>query len=442
MTVAMTVRLQSVRRLRGTVQVPGDKSISHRAVLLNGLAQGAACVRGFLPSADTLCSLAGMEALGVQCERGADPTTLVVHGAGRRALREAAGPLDCGNSGTTMRLLAGVAAGIDGLTVLDGDASLRLRPMDRVLGPLAQMGARVDGRAGGSLPPITVRGPSGHPLRPFAGRVPVASAQVKSAILLAALAADGVTELEEIVATRDHTETMLAAMGADLRRDGLRLRLTPPPGDLTAIDVDVPGDLSAAAFWLVAGSILPDSEIELPAVGINPTRAGVLEILRSMGADIVAQNHRRVAGEPVADLVVRSAALRGTTIAGDLVPRAIDELPVLAAAAALAHGPTEIREAAELRLKESDRIAATAAGLRAFGAEVEERPDGLRIAGGATLRGARADSLGDHRLAMTFTVLALAAAGPSEIVGAEAVAVSYPTFWQHLEALAGLRAFA
>ncbi len=435
----MTVRLSPASRLRGRLCVPGDKSISHRAVILNGLARGDARVRGFSAAADTLASIGAMTALGVSVERVDDGATVLVRSPGRRRLHEAAGPVDCGNSGTTMRLVAGVAAGLDALTVLDGDASLRRRPMDRVLQPLASMGARVDGRAGRTLAPITVRGGA---LRPFQGGLEVASAQVKSAVLLAALAASGPSTVAEPVPTRDHTEILLGAMGVALTRTGRAVRIEPPGDALRPVDVDVPGDLSAAAFWLVAGSITPESEIELPAVGINPTRAGVIEVLRAMGADIAVSGERTVAGEPVADLTVRSASLRGTTIAGELIPRTIDELPVLAVAAALADGITEIRDAAELRVKESDRIAATAAGLRALGARIEERPDGLVIEGKERLQGARVDSQGDHRLAMALAVAALAAEGETELHGEDAVNVSYAAFWSDFQSLAGAATLA
>ena len=427
----MTRSLHPVRAIRGTVRVPGDKSISHRAVILNALARGEARIAGFARGADTLASVAAMQALGASCEFE-DEHTLRVRSPGREALRPPRGTIDCANSGTTMRLLAGVAAGLEGRTVLDGDDSLRRRPMDRVLQPLASMGARVEGREGGTLAPITIEG---GPLQPFRGRLAVASAQVKSAVLLAALAAAGSSELEEIAPSRDHTETMLRAMGAALEVKGPRVRFDPRAGSLSPVDVDVPGDISAAAFWLVAASVLPGSELHLPGVGLNPTRTGVLDVLQAMGADIQVSGRRTVAGEAVGDLRVRSAALIGTEIAGDLIPRAIDELPVLAVAAAYAHGPTAISGAAELRVKESDRIATTATGLRALGAGVEERPDGLTIAGGGGLRGARIGSHGDHRLAMALAVAALGAMGESELSGDEAVAVSYPAFWSDLERL-------
>ena len=438
----MTQRLRAVGPLRGTVRVPGDKSISHRALICNALAEGEARVRGFLDGDDCRRTLAILEQLGVGVTRAPGPRgdDLLVRSPGRAALRTTDAVLDCGNSGTSMRLLAGLLAGLDGRSVLDGDASLRRRPMARVLRPLAGMGATVAGDGPEMRAPITVRGGA---LRPFDGRMTVPSAQVKSAILLAALAADGPSVIEEIAPTRDHTEIMLGAMGAAIDTDGPTVRLD-PAAPLHPVDVDVPGDPSAAAFWLVAAAITPGSDVTLPAVGVNPTRTGVIDVLRAMGARITEANPRRAGGEPVADLRVRHGPLRGATIEGDVVPRAIDELPVIAVAAALADGPSEIRGAEELRVKESDRIATTAGLLRAFGAGVDERPDGLRIHGGAHLRGAQVDAGGDHRLAMAAAVAAMAAGLPGEAVslldGAEVVAVSYPGFWADLARLAGPRA--
>ncbi len=435
----MTVQLRPVRRLRGTVTVPGDKSISHRALILNALAEGDAVIDGFLPAADCLRTLECLKAYGAQFKREGERVRVRGRGLGR--LQEPATVLDCGNSGTTMRLLCGVAAGVDGFSVLTGDASLRRRPMARVLNPLRAMGAQVDGRDGGTRAPLSLRGPSGGTLRPFAGRLETASAQVKSAVLLAALAANGVSRLEEIAPSRDHTERLLQAMGVDVRRDGPSVEIRPGNG-LAPLDVRIPADLSAAAFWLVAASIVPDAELCLPAVGVNPTRSGVLDVLTAMGADIERREERMMGPEPVADLVVRSARLRGTTIDGDLVARAIDELPVLAVAAALAEGVTEIRDAAELGLKESDRIRSTAALLRALGATVEERADGLRIEGGRPLHGAALESAGDHRIAMAAAVAALVAEGECQLRGEETVAISYPTFWRDLAQITGDTAMA
>ena len=330
-----------------------------------------------------------------------------------------------------MRLLAGIAATLPFRSTLDGDESLRRRPMDRVLEPLAAMGAETSG-AGGVYAPISVGG--GNGLRPFRGRLSVASGQLKSALIFAALGADGESELEEIGPGRDHTERILRAMGAAIETRGATIRVR-PGAPLRPRDVEVPGDISAAAFWIVAAAITPNSDLTLPAVGINPTRAGVIEALRAMGAPITLQNEREVSGEPVADIRVRHAPLRGFEASGELVVRALDEWPVIAVAAAVAEGATLIRDAEELRVKESDRIASTAALLRALGAEVEERPDGMRIAGGASLRGGLVESRGDHRIAMAAAVAALVAEGETELRGSGAVEISYPEFWRDLERL-------
>ena len=421
------------RRLRGTVQVPGDKSITHRALIFNAIAAGEARIDGFLDAADTRSTLEALRSLGVEIERLA-PDRLCVHGRGRSGLREPGDVLDCGNSGTTIRLLFGLLAGFPFLSVLSGDASLRGRPMGRIVEPLRALGATLAGRAGGTLPPLVVEGGS------LAGgqrvATAVASAQVKSALLLAGLAADGPTTVVEPARSRDHTERMLGAMGAGIAIEGAAVTLTPPRGDLAAVDVRVPGDISTAAAWIVAATLHPDAELLLEGVGLNPTRSGIVEVLRAMGGDIEELDARSVGGEPVADLRVRSASLCGVRIAGEVVPRAIDELPLLALAGALAEGETVIADAAELRVKESDRVATTAAALRALGAEVQERADGLVVEGGARLRGAGLEAAGDHRLAMLGAVAGLLADGETVVAGAGAVAVSYPDFWTDLGRLA------
>jgi 3-phosphoshikimate 1-carboxyvinyltransferase len=429
-TVEGTRTVRPARQLRGTLAIPGDKSITHRALMFNALAEGDAVVEGWLDSADTRSTMACLRALGATIEEPSDGR-LIVRGRGRSGLQEAADVLDCGNSGTSMRLLAGLVAGLPALSVLTGDDSLRRRPMARVLNPLRELGVEATARAEGTLPPIVIRG------GPIAGgqsfEPPVASAQVKSAILLAGLAADGPTTVRELAATRDHTERLLGAMGADIAIEGTAVTLTPPEGDLRAIGVRVPGDISTAAPWIVAAAAHPDAELTLAGVGINPTRTGILDILRAMGADITLEEERTVGGEPVADIVVRSAELRGTRIDGGLVPRAVDELPLAALAGALASGETVIADAAELRAKESDRIATTAAMLRAFGVTLEEHEDGLTVQGGATLRGASVDSSGDHRLAMLGGIAGVFASGETVVTGAEAVDVSYPDFWTDLD---------
>lgn len=432
-----SLRLTPAGALRGTLTVPGDKSISHRALICNALARGEARVSNLLESADCLSTMACLERWGVRFERHGDAAedAVIVRSPGVEHFSAPSETLDCGNSGTTMRLLAGIAATLPFRSTLDGDESLRRRPMDRVLQPLAAMGAETSGADGGAHAPISVGGANG--LRPFRGRLSVASGQLKSALIFAALGADGESEIEEIGPGRDHTERILQAMGAAIETRGAVIHVRPGAA-LQPRDVQVPGDISAAAFWLVAAAITPNSDLTLPAVGINPTRAGVIEALQAMGAPITLENEREVSGEPVADIRVRHAAdapLRGFEASGELVVRALDEWPVIAVAAAIADGPTLIRDAEELRVKESDRIASTAAMLRALGAEVEERPDGMRIAGGAALRGGLVESRGDHRIAMAAAVAALVAEGETELRGSAAVDISYPEFWRDLERL-------
>jgi 3-phosphoshikimate 1-carboxyvinyltransferase len=426
--------VRPARRLRGTIAVPGDKSISHRAAILNALAEGEATITNFLPGEDCLSTLRVLGALGVEHridESGASPA-LWIRGVGLRGLREAGDVLDCGNSGTTMRLMSGVLSGIDASSVLTGDASLRTRPMARVVAPLREMGARIDGRDGGRLAPLTIRGGSLHGIR---YPMPVASAQVKSAILLAGLCADGDTVVQEEEATRDHTERMLDAMGADIGREGLAVRLT-PGRPLRALSMRVPNDISAAAFWMVAAAVHPDAEVRLTGIGMNPTRTGIIDALGAMGADLDVEEERVVAGEPVADVVVRSSRLTATDVGGEMLLRLIDEAPALAVAAAFAAGTTHIRDAAELRVKESDRIATTVAELARLGVAICEDADGMTVDGGQPIVGGDVHSHGDHRLAMALAAAALAGTGDVRIAGADAVAVSYPRFWDDLEQLA------
>lgn len=418
------------RRLRGIIDLPGDKSISHRAVLLNAIATGAAEVANFLTGADCLSTIACVQALGVRVERHED--TVRVFGAGLRSLREPVDVLDCGNSGTTLRLLTGMLAGQEGIfAVLTGDASLRSRPQQRIVAPLRALGATLDGRDRGNRAPLVVRGAYLHG---GAYDLPIASAQVKSALLLAALFGDGPLTLTGRTDGRDHTERMLAAMGATITVDGQTIRLTPPdrPEALHPLSLRVPGDPSSATFWWVAAALHPDAELTTTGVCLNPTRTGALDALRAMGAQIDVANQRVEGGEPVGDVTVRSSSLHGIVIEGALIPRLIDELPVLALAAACAEGETIIRDAQELRVKETDRIATVVAGLTALGAVVEPTEDGMIIAGGGNLRGATLESHGDHRLAMTWAIAGLVGAGETTLHGAEAVDVSYPEFWNVL----------
>ena len=419
--------------LSGTLRIPGDKSISHRAVLLGALADGPSHIRGFLTGEDCLATIACTRALGVDVELDESRQQVTVHGKGLHGLREADAPLDCGNSGTSMRLLTGLLAGLTFFSVLTGDASLRSRPMKRVIEPLRKMGAAIDGRNGGSLAPLAVRGGGLHGI---AFSTPVASAQVKSAVLLAGLYATGETAVTEPVQSRDHTERMLAAMGVPVRGEGTTIVVSQPSVPLSPFEIDIPGDFSTAAFWLVAGALAERGELTLHNVGINPTRTGALEVLRAMGADIEVTGERLVGGEPVADLIVRPSALRAVEIGGEIIPRLIDEVPVLALAATRAAGTTVIRDAAELRLKESDRIQTTVTGLRALGASIEATEDGMVIHGREEpLAGGRCSSFGDHRLAMTLAIAGLSSLGSVTVEEAQSVEVSYPEFWDHLLSL-------
>jgi 3-phosphoshikimate 1-carboxyvinyltransferase len=422
-------------RLRGAIDVPGDKSISHRAAILGALASGRTRARRFLKGEDTLSTLSCLRALGVESSlrEEAPGVTLEIEGVGLHGLREPSDVLDAGNSGTTLRLLAGVLAGQPFTSTLTGDDSLRERPVDRVIRPLREMGAELVARENGRLPPLTIKG---GPLRGIHYRMPLASAQVKSCVLLAGLFAQGETVVEEPAPSRDHTERMLRAMGADIRREGPAVRLEPPDG-LAPLDFEVPGDISSAAFWFVAGAIHPDAEVTLRKVGINPTRSGILDALSMMGADIDIIEERMAGEEPVADVVVRSSRLRGVEVGGELALRMMDELPVFAVAAALAEGRTVVRDAEELRVKETDRIAALAAQLGRLAVAFEERPDGFTIEGGGALSGAHVTGGGDHRMTMALAIAGLVAGGETVVEDAGSVSVSYPGFWQDLEAIGG-----
>ncbi len=424
----MTVTVYPAAAIAGTVVLPADKSVAHRAAILAALAPGRTDIVGYSDAHDPQSTLACLRALGVMIETGDDGRFIVTGGT----LRAPSGPLDCGNSGTTMRLLMGVLAGQPFESVLTGDASLSGRPMGRVADPLRAMGADIDLTDGHA--PVTIR-----PAR-LAGttyRLPVASAQVKSAVLLAGMFAEGTTTVVEPVPTRDHTERMLELSALSI---GTERHVSVSGGTRPAARLRVvPRDVSAAAFFLVAGSISEAAVIQMNAVGVNPTRAAVVDVLRAMGADIRSANERERGGEPLADLRVDApeGGLSGVEIAGDIVPNLIDEIPVLAVAAAVAQGRTVIRDAAELRVKECDRIEATAAFLRAMGAQVEELPDGFVIDGGRPLHGATVDARGDHRIAMAAAIAALAATSPTTILGAEAADVSFPGFWDALEGIAG-----
>ncbi|PKH70808.1 3-phosphoshikimate 1-carboxyvinyltransferase [Stenotrophomonas sp. Betaine-02u-21] len=411
------------RPLQGSLVIPGDKSVSHRAVMFAALADGTSTIDGFLEGEDTRATARIFSQMGARMETPS-PSRRVVHGVGIDGLQAPQGELDCGNAGTGMRLIAGVLAGQAFDSVLIGDESLSRRPMRRVTGPLAQMGARIDTQADGT-PPLHVHG--GQPLKGIAFASPVASAQVKSAVLLAGLYADGETSVVEPHPTRDYTERMLAAFGVEIEyspgkarlRGGQRLRAT---------DIVVPADFSSAAFFLVAASIIPGSELRLQQVGLNPRRTGLLHALRLMGADITEENPAEQGGEPVADLVVRHAPLKGARIPEALVPDMIDEFPALFVAAAAAEGQTVVTGAAELRVKESDRLAAMATGLRTLGVQVDETEDGATIHGGAVLGSGTIESHGDHRIAMAFAIAGQLTDGEVRINDVANVATSFPGF--------------
>ena len=426
---------QPSRSLQGVVQVPGDKSISHRALLFGAIAEGTTRITGLLPAEDPLSTAACLRAMGVSISALEAGQLVMVEGVGLDGLREPEDVLDCGNSGTTMRLMLGLLAGRAGRHfVLTGDGSLRRRPMRRVGGPLAQMGAQISGRSGGNLAPLAIQG---QQLQGATIRTPVASAQVKSALVLAALTATGETTVIEPVQSRDHSERMLRAFGAQLRVGGAGLtEVTVTPGaSLRGQDVVVPGDISSAAFWLVAGAITPGADLTVQNVGLNPSRTGVLDVLEQMGARIELLNGREVAGEPVGDLRITHGPLRAFTIGAELIPRLVDEIPVLAVAACYAEGISRVTGAEELRVKETDRLAVMARQLGAMGARIEEFADGLTIEGGVPLHGAEVDSETDHRVAMSLAVAAQVASGPTQLHRPEAAAVSYPGFWDDLERL-------
>jgi 3-phosphoshikimate 1-carboxyvinyltransferase len=417
--------VRPVPHIRGDIRVPGDKSISHRSLMLGSIADGVTEATGFLESEDCLATMRAMTTLGVQIERPA-AKTVRVHGVGLRGLTAPRSVLDMGNSGTAMRLMTGLLAGQPFDSELIGDSSLMKRPMERAAAPLRLMGARIETREG--KPPVRVRG--GTPLKGMTYELPVASAQVKSALLLAALYADGPTVLTEPAVTRDHTERMLLSMGCELEAQRREVRLT-PPGRLQATSFEVPGDFSSSAFFIVAGCIAAKDTLVIRNVGINPTRTGLLDILALMGADLRLINHRSAGAEPVADIEVHPCELKGAVIPPHLVPLAIDEFPAIFVAAACASGETVVTGAEELRVKESDRIAVMADGLKALGIAAEVLPDGMRIQGSTSrevFRSGTIDSHGDHRIAMSFTVASARAAGPIEILDVANVATSFPDF--------------
>lgn len=420
-------------RISGTVNVPGDKSISHRAVMLSAIADGESRILGFLHAEDTLSTVAMMRAMGAEIVEETR-TDLRVRGVGLGGLTEAGDVIDAGNSGTTIRIGAGILAAQPFLTIVTGDRYLRRRPMKRVVAPLRQMGAAITGRCGDTLPPLCIRGGN---LKGIRHEMPVASAQVKSAVLLAGLFADGPTTVVEPLPSRDHTERMIAAMGAKIVREGRELTVH-PGARLLPLSVHVPRDLSSASFFIVLAASVPDAELRLPGVGVNPLRTGLITVLRRMGAEIQLESLREEGGEPVADVVVYGMPLTGTEVAPEEVPSLIDEVPALCVAAALAEGRTVVRGAGELRVKESDRIGAMAAALAALGVRCGEHPDGLWIDGPAGIvPGVRCDSRGDHRIAMSLSVLSAATGVPIEVTDTACIDTSFPGFRDLLNGVLG-----
>lgn len=426
-----SITIQPARALKGELTVPGDKSISHRSIMLGAIANGVTVVRGFLRGEDNMSTMHAFRAMGVKIDD--DGETISIHGRGLHGLQEPGDVLDCGNSGTTIRLITGLLSGQSFFSVVTGDQYLRKRPMKRVVEPLTRMGARISGRSQGGLAPLAINGGG---LRAIEYHSPVSSAQIKSSIMLAGLYAEGSTIVHEPSLSRDHSERMFRLFGASLEcfDNGMTVR---GGTELNAQEVTVPGDISSAAFFIVAALITPNSELLIRNVGINPTRTGVIDILKEMGGKIELLDQRELSGEPVADILVRSSCLKGIAISGSVVPRAIDEFPVVCVAAACAEGTTTIRDAKELRVKETDRIAAMAGNLRALGVDVTETEDGMDISGTERLAGGQVGSFGDHRIAMSMSVAALVASDAITIQDIDCVATSFPAFFQLLEKVAG-----
>lgn len=419
------MKIKKQTGLRGTLTVPGDKSISHRAVMFGALAKGTTRITHFLEGADCLSTISCFRKMGIEIERNQDQ--ILVHGKGLHGLQAPSGILDVGNSGTTTRLISGILAGQNFSSEIDGDASIRTRPMKRIMAPLASMGADIISRNNNGCAPLII---TGKPLHAVHYDSPVASAQVKSCVLLAGMYADGITSVTEPFLSRNHTEIMLNYFGAKVSSTGTSAAIYPEPV-LEARDIVVPGDISSAAYFIAAGLLTPDSEILLKNVGINPTRAGILKACRSMGADITLLNENPE-GEPTADLLIRTSSLKGTVIQGADIPTLIDEIPMIAVMAAFAQGTTIIRDAQELKVKESDRIAVMVDNLKRMGADIEGTDDGMIIHGGRPLHGAAIDSHLDHRVAMSFAVAGTICEGEMEIQDAQCVDISYPEFYKDL----------
>jgi len=432
--IILKKKIGKAKNIEGVITVPGDKSISHRSIMLGALADGETVVDGFLESADCLSTVSCIKAMGVSVEK--QGTLYVVKGKGIEGFKEPSDILDCGNSGTTIRLLSGLVAGLGFHAILTGDHSLRNRPMTRVKNPLVQMGARFDGREGGKYAPISLRGGFLHGID---YRMQVASAQVKSAILLAGLNASGDTSVFELLSSRDHTERMLASFGADIdvhrASDGTTIKLK--ASSLKAVNIEVPGDISSAAFFLTAAAAMPGSELTVKNIGLNPVRTGILRVLTRMGASVEILNERLSAGEIVGDVKIKGTHLHGVQVTDAEIPALIDEVPIIAVAAAIAEGETVITGASELKVKESDRLAVMASELTAVGVDVEELPDGLIIRGGKPIRGGLVHSHQDHRIAMAMAICGLFSTDGIEIEGAEAVSISFPDFFDRLQSVCG-----
>ena len=421
------MKFTRAKQIRGEVTIPGDKSISHRAVMFGSLAEGATEITGFLRGADCLSTIDCFRRLGISIEDKDE--RILIHGKGLHGLSAPTQILDAGNSGTTTRLISGILSGQAFETTLTGDASIQKRPMGRIIEPLSQMGASITSLSGNGCAPLRIQG---RPLHGIHYTTKVASAQVKSSILLAGLYADTPTSVTEPALSRNHSELMLHFFGADVKSEGTTATIQPEP-KLIGQKVQVPGDISSAAYFIAAGCITPNSELLIQNVGTNPTRDGILHVCKMMNANVTLLNENMDSGEPTADLLVRTSSLQGCIIEGDLIPTLIDELPVIAVMACFAEGTTVIRDAAELKVKESDRIAVMTENLTAMGAKVTATDDGMIIEGGHTLHGAVVDSHLDHRIAMSFAVAALNADGETEILGADCVNISYPAFYRDLQ---------
>ncbi len=431
---ALPTKIALAKQLAGEITVPGDKSISHRAAILCSLASGTSKINNFSPGNDCRSTINCLKALGTRFQSSVnDPLSLLIRGAGNNGFTEPANVLNAGNSATTMRLLSGVLAAQPFLSIINGDVSLRARPMKRLIEPLRLMKAEIYGRCEDSFAPLVIKGKR---LQGITYSLPVPSAQIKSALLLAGLFAMGKTTVEQPQVSRDHTERLLKQMGAKIENDDTHISLTPTSTPLTPLNLRVPGDISSAAYWLIAGAIHPNASVTITNCGINPTRTGIIDVLQAMGAKLKVQNQRLEGNEPVADLHIESSRLKAVEINKEIVARVIDELPVLAVAACFARGKTLIKDASELRVKESDRIATTVCELSRLGARIEALPDGMIIHGGYSLLGTETTSHSDHRLAMSLAVAGLVAKGETTILNAQVVQISYPTFWKELETIA------